>query len=494
MVNCRHITNDDIHKYKEETQMKKILSLFLTLLLTASLAACGNQTEGTSGTSVEPSASETQPAASDTGNETEPADMSEDTMNSYTFNQNATIEETILVDEYDVKITATELTYDDYSAELALVIENNSDRNLSFIANSIGYSCNSVNGYMLPDGYLNCDVAAGKKATDTISIAYDSLMAYGISEIADLEIGFDISDDDYNHTYTGPCAILTSAADSYDYSRTYYRNTIASEASQTGNDYSVSYFSTDAVYEENGLAIVSQTMINNKGGESILLLEIENTTGETVNVSTADIDLNGLRIYDSTWSSDTINPGKTAIVNIDLSSVLEPEYWTIYGITDADNVALKIFFTNEDDEEVSEPAYLSIDISGTEATFSMEGTEIYNDNGLRLISKGIYADSSRYSDNLHLLLIAENTSGQTLALHNVYDSLSLNDYMASYSYYTTTIENDVCVMIDILLWGDDLEDIGISGPSDIQSVELSLTIRDEDYTEIDEANIAFTIE
>ncbi|MCD8124980.1 MAG: catabolite control protein A, partial [Lachnospiraceae bacterium] len=238
----------------------------------------------------------------------------------------------------------------------------------------------------------------------------------------------------------------------------------------------------------------SQTMVKNQDGESILLLEIVNNTEETVEVSTTDIELNELRVCDSTWSRDMINPGKTAIMDIDLSSVLEPEYWTVYGITEVNNVALKISFTNEDDEEFSEPAYLSIDISGTGATFSMEGTEIYNNNGLRLISKGIYADPSEYSDNLHLLLVAENTSGQTLVLHNVYDSLSLNDYMASYSFYTTTIEDDVCVMVDILLWGDDLEDINISGPSDIQSVEFSLTIRDEDYTEIDEASIAFTIE
>ncbi|MCD8382754.1 MAG: hypothetical protein LUC30_07560 [Clostridiales bacterium] len=124
----------------------------------------------------------------------------------------------------------------------------------------------------------------------------------------------------------------------------------------------------------------------------------------------------------------------------------------------------------------------------------MEGTEIYNDNGIRLISKGVYADPSEYSDDLHILLIGENTSGQTLVLYDVYDSLSVNDYMATYSFYTTTLEDGSCVMIDILLWGYALEDINISEPSEIQSVEFSLTVRDENYTELDEATIAFTIE
>ena len=94
------------------------------------------------------------------------------------FSRKATIEETVLVDENNVKITATELTYGNYAFELALVIENNSDKDLSFIANSVGYSCNSVNGYMISDGYLNCDVAAGKKANDRIMIDYDTCLLY----------------------------------------------------------------------------------------------------------------------------------------------------------------------------------------------------------------------------------------------------------------------------------------------------------------------------
>ncbi|WP_418524445.1 hypothetical protein [Ruminococcus sp.] len=49
-------------------------------------------------------------------------------------------------------------------------------------------------------------------------------------------------------------------------------------------------------------------------------------------------------------------------------------------------------------------------------------------------------------------------------------------------------------MIDILLWGYGLEDINISEPSEVKSVEFSLSIKDQNYKEIDEATIAFTIE
>lgn len=471
--------------------MRKIISLLLVLLLVFSLVAYGNTNESNSTdtpTSTPTADSETS------GNETPTDDESHIDFEPREFKKTATIEETVLVDESGVKITAKELTYSNYAAELILVIENNSDKDLSFIANSVGYSCNSINGYMIPEGYLNCDVAAGKKANDTISIGYDTLMLYGIYEIADIEIGFDISDDDYNHTYTSPRTIQTTAVDSYNYETPYYRENIASKESQAEYDYSVPYFSADAVYEESGLVIASQAVMENKDGESILLLEVVNTTDEIVGVSTTNIDINGLRVCDSTWSYDSINPGKTAIVDIDLSSVLEPEYWEIYGIAEVGNVALKISFKDGDSNEVANPAHISIDIPGAESTFSMEGTEIYNDNGIRIVSKGVFADPSEYSDDLHILLVAENTSGKTLALHDVYDSLSINDYMATYSFYTTTMEDGSYVMIDILLWGYGLDDINISEPSEVKTVEFSLSIKDQNYKEVDEVTVALTNE
>ena len=476
--------------------MKKFISILMTLLLMLSLAACGVTNEATEADDPASTSSAGEQATGDNiGDETDPTeDEPEITYEPREFNKSATIEETVLVDANGVKITATELTYNNYSAELELVIENNSDKDLSFIANSIGYSCNSINGYMVPEGYLNCDVAAGKKANDTISISYNTLMLYGIFEIADIEIGFDISDDDYNHTYTGPCSILTTAAGGYDYETPCYRETIASKESQAEYDYSVPYFSTETAYEENGLIIASQAVMENKDGQSILLLEVTNTTDKIVGVSTTNIDINGLRVCDSTWSYDSINPGKTAIVNIDLSSVIEPEYLEVYGITEVGNVALKVSFKDTDSNEVASSAYLSVDIPGVDATFSMDGTEIYNDNGIRIIAKGVYADPSEYSDDLHILLIAENTSGKTLALHDVYDSLSINDYMATYSFYTTTMEDGACVMLDILLWGYGLEDIKISEPFEVKTVEFSISIKDTNYKEIDEATIAFSIE
>lgn len=205
--------------------MKNIVSTFLTTVLILSLAACGTSgdlpSQEENGTDIPPSQTEasekagTDEALQTTGDAVLPI-----------FQKTATVTETVLVDECDVRITATELSYSDYSAELALTIENNSEKDLSFTSNTVGYGCNSVNGYMVKDGYLNCDVAAGKKANDTISISYDTLMLYGIFEIADMEIGFNISDSDYNHIYSGVGQVRTSASDGYAYDLPSYRESI----------------------------------------------------------------------------------------------------------------------------------------------------------------------------------------------------------------------------------------------------------------------------
>lgn len=60
------------------------------------------------------------------------------------FALQATMEETVLVDEKDVKITATAFQGTSYQVELFLAIENNSDADLSFSSGTMGYSCNSV--------------------------------------------------------------------------------------------------------------------------------------------------------------------------------------------------------------------------------------------------------------------------------------------------------------------------------------------------------------
>ncbi len=496
--------------------MKKMISVVLAAALVLSVAACGTSgnvpsQESTSGVSEEVSSSESESAEAEQlqttvaeqsenddvdqpqttvseQNETAKPDTpaNEDTLPE--FQKEATITETILYDENDVRIIATDLTYNNYAAELAVTIENNSDKDLDFISNSAGYSCNSVNGYMIEDGYMNCDVAAGKKAKDTISISYNTLMLYGIFEIADLEVGFSITDDDYNRIYTGSCQIMTSAADQHDYQKEYYKEAIVSAAAQNNFGYTVPYFSDEPLYDQDGFAIVSSTIMMNGDGEDMLLLEVKNTTEKTVNAVTSDICINGLGIYGSTWSSDTINPGNTAIVVLDLSRLLNNDYRDVYGVQDVGTVDLTMKFEDVDGEEVGSPAEITVENPNVEPSFSKEGQEVYNANDIRIVMKDIVEDSSEYSKDMYILLLAENNGTEPVTLRGAYDSFSLNGYMMSFYMNQVPIKGGDSAMLEIYLMESDLEENSIAEISDITQMEMEIEIMQE-YNTIDTAKL-----
>jgi len=451
--------------------MKKIISLLLMLCCIMSLVACSN---------VEPAGTTSSPSQTNNSSSeimpSEPAKQNDEKLGP--FSKSATLAETVMVDEDGVKITAAGLSYNNYSVELELTIENNSGKDLSFISGSMGYSCNSVNGYMVTEGYLNCDVANGKKANDSISFSYDALMLYGISEIADIEIGFDISDEDYKHTYTGPRQVKTSVFDSHDYSKDFYQETITSRAAMNTFTYDITYFSQDNLYNESGIKLLSSGLMVNKDGNTALLLELENTTSDIVYISTSDIALNGLIITSSTWSSDAINAGKRCIVDIDISSVFDSEYWGIYGINTVGSISLALTQRNSDGNNITEAVPVNIVVPNTKSEFDTSGAEVYNANGLRIVSKAIIEDSSEYSADMHVLLLAENNSGKTLSVDDVYDSLSVNGFMTDYSYYSKELKNGESSVLEIKLWESSLEDNKIISVSDVKEVELSFEIKE----------------
>ena len=440
---------------------RKFLPLLLAIALFAGiLAGC--------------SAPGGEPSPGDSTQAEDPAAQTEGQLGQ--FRTDATLAETVLVDEGGVKITATGLTYTAYSVDVALTIENNSGKDLSFVSGSLGYSCNSINGYMVNDGYLNCDVANGKKANDTISFYVDALMLYGIDEIADLEIGFSMTDDGYNTTYSGPRQLKTSAFDAHDYGADPYQETITSRAAMRAYGYEIAHFTQDALYEQKGVKLLSSGVMTNQDGEDALLLEVENTTDSMVYVTTADIALNGLLVRSGSWSSDAVNPGKRCIVKVELSSVLDPAWWAVYGITDIGAVSLSLAQRSQDGAELAAGVPVEVVIPGVNASFDGEGTEVYNNNGLRIVSKTVREDASDYSDDLYVLLLAENNSGRTLTIDDAYDSLSVNGYMTEYAFDKQELADGKSAVLAIKLWGSSLQANQVTSPSDIQDVEVGLEI------------------
>lgn len=470
---------------------KKIVTIMLWVAMSLSLIACG-ETPATPGKNLS-STTETQEensAVNDTIESQNEDDRDENkNVQIESFSTDATIEETVLFDESDVKITATALSYTNYSIELSLLIENNSDKDLQFISNSLAYSCNAINSYMVNDGYLNADVAAGKKANDTISFGIDELRLYGITEVADIQVGFDILDDDHNHIYSGPRQVKTSAADTYDYGVNTYRMSINSGVLEAIYDCVIDYYAEKEVYNQDGICIVSEALMTNKNGEKIILLEVENSSPDYVYGVTTDISVNGLVLYSSTWSSDSIAPETRRIIGLSLTSVLDKAYGDAFGIFAVGEFTCSFAVQDAKYIEVIAPQEINLVVSQSNVSLDTSGTELYNENGIRFILKGIVEDSSEYSDNIHMLLLVENNYSEAIRVDDVYNSLSINGFMTDYYVSRIDIPTGRYGVMDVGIRGLSLESNGIAGIDDITEAEISFEIKDDNHKTIAEAKL-----
>jgi len=457
--------------YGGKTMKKRFTILLASVMLL--LSACG----GTS--SAGSSASTSSPASSSGAAPTPPAGGSE-----IRFDPSATMEETVLVDENDVKITATGLKYTAYEVKVSLAIENNSSQDLSFRSGTLGYNCNSVNGYMVDEGYLNADIAAGKKANETVSFSAERLTLLGFSDIADIELGFSITDSKYNdYLITGPRQLRTSIADSYSYETDTYRQAMANNVLGSLG-FTIDCDSEEVAYDQKGIRVVSQTLATNSGGEQALLVEVENTSSDMVYVSVGDVSMNGLGVQSGTWSTDWVSAGKRRVITMNLSNILDESYWAAFGLENIGHVTYSFEPKDIDRDALVVPQFLTLTVPGGNASFDASGEDLYQEDGVHIVSKGLVPDSFELSDDIHLLLLVENGTSEQLTFDIDYDSVSVNGYMTDFICYSRTAAPGGSGVLDVALMGSSLEENGITGLEDITEVELTIEVENDNYTTV----------
>ena len=225
-------------------------------------------------------------------------------------NERVSIEETLLVDQDGVKLTATEYVYDDIWGEgIKFLVENSTSQNL--IINS---SSTVVNDYA-GNQYFYCDIAAGKKATETCWLSQTSLEAAGIKMVAQIEIAFHVYDSDtYDDLFTTDYLTLkTSAYGSVEF---------------TPNDKGTE------LYAGNGVRIVYKQLVEDEIWGTSVLLFVENKTGKEIYLTCDDVSVNGFMV-DGTLL-ETIPAGKMSMCSISLDSDSMEES----GITEIEEIEL----------------------------------------------------------------------------------------------------------------------------------------------------------
>lgn len=254
---------------------RKIVKIMVAIVVVGALLASCGSSESTIDKEIVENAGE------------EAEETTEEAAEEETAAETVTIEETVLLDESGIKITATGLEDGRFGTDLKLLIENNGDKNVTVQARN-----SSVNGFMV-DTMMSEDVVAGKKANTTLTFSTGGLKEADITAVANMEFAFHIFETDSWDTYLDSAMIVleTSAAEGYE---------------QAVDDSGTVFF------DEDGIKIVGKGLSTD---DSIfgpgLIVYIENNTEKNITVQVRDTSVNGFMVEPS-MSQDVVS-GKKAI-------------------------------------------------------------------------------------------------------------------------------------------------------------------------------------
>lgn len=359
-------------------KMKTVIALLIVSVLVISLAACSKPKKSSSledELSAYADALESELANMTLGDEESDVDNDveskveekeeeededeEDTIDILPeFDKNASFSNIVLTETFGVRITATGIEYNNYSVDVKLKFENLTDSARKVHSGTAGYCCNSINGYMVQDGYLSCEIEAGGTEEDDVSFNKVELNVRGITKIADIEIAFEISDDDYNKERTGPISIKTTLADKYNYHDDTYLKMIKGRALQNAYGIKIDKVVEEQPYSEGGVTMLSEVLMRNKDDESSLLVEFDNTSDQTLYVVMFNLSVNGTSAYEYSFVSDMVCNEKKLISIARLSNLIK-DVSALDGqkIT---SVSFEIELRNEDYQSLTQPQTVTI--------------------------------------------------------------------------------------------------------------------------------------
>lgn len=233
--------------------------------------------------------------------------------------EEVTIEEQVIYDENDIKVTAKALEYEDwFGPSITVLVENNSQQNITVQTRN-----SSVNGLMI-DTMFSCDVAAGKKANDSITFYKTELDVANIEILKDIEFQLHIFDsDEWENIADSDTITLTTSAD-------------PAYVQQCNTDGFVAY-------EDEAFKIVVQKLDSDDSfWGSELYVYIENNGDKNITVQARDVSINGF-MMEPVFSCDVL-AGKKAFDSVTFfQSDLDDN-----GITDITEMEIKFHIFNAD--------------------------------------------------------------------------------------------------------------------------------------------------
>ena len=224
--------------------------------------------------------------------------------------------------------------------------------------------------------------------------------------------------------------------------------------------------------DQDGIKITALEYVKDSiWGDGIKVL-LENETDKDVMVGCNALIVNDYMINDlfasevaaGKKSNETIYLSSSELKAAGIDTVGRIEiYFHVYDSDSFDNIF------DSDCVTIETSAIDSIDMTAND-----EGTELYNDGGIRIIGKTV--DENSFWGTAILLYI-ENQSGNNVGIS--VDDLSINGFMLT-PYFSTTVYDGKKCIDDITIMSSELEENGIES---IDEVELKFRVYNSDSYE-----------
>lgn len=224
--------------------------------------------------------------------------------------------------------------------------------------------------------------------------------------------------------------------------------------------------------EQDGIKITALEYVRDSiWGDGIKVL-IENESEQDVTVGCDALIVNDYMIHDLFVSEVAAGKKSNEVIYLSSSELKAAGIDTVgrveiyFHVYDSDSYD-QIF--NTDCVEIETSA-----IENMDTTANDEGTELYNEDGIRIIGKTV--DENSFWGTAILLYI-ENESGRNVGIS--VDDMSVNGFMLT-PYFSTTVYDGKKAIDDITIMSSELEENGITS---IEEVELKFRIYDNDSYE-----------
>lgn len=366
--------------------------------------------------------------------------------------QSITFEKQVLLENTEVRVTATDLTISDGKLELAVLYENYSNQRLYFNTQIISvnqYAVESIGGDSGVDGNDKVEDSTWLKDIDSWDQDESyTLLPLGIRNVSEIEVKYTVKTGNslFGGTiYQGTQTFRVSEANTDSAKNNCFLTGLEDGSYSLLTNKKVEHIASDISCQLGNLNVVLAAVMR-QDNNYFLCVQTQNAGDSSADYEISDIAVNGLVLQNHPNTSPrdlrSVSAGKYAVSTIDITP-LE----TVKDCFQLDEIG-SVSFTIESNREKQK---ISFDIPGKKSTFNEAGPSIYTKNGVQIIFTGFHQSNRTFVDYAHgdyvtttepvyeMVIFVKNTLSEKVDIELDPDALFFNYKKVQFAEYQTLV-------------------------------------------------------